>query len=283
MRCVQRHEVAAYFISTFVISWGGILALVGPHDLLHRAAAFESYIWVPPLILGPSLAGLAVTYLAHGRAGLRDYGARLVRWRVGARWYAAALLIAPIYYAVVAMLLSLASPAYLPNLLVTHDRAQLLVQGTIIALSAGVFEELGWTGFAVPALRRGHGPLATGLVVGVLWGLWHVLPEVLGAPAFGLVPYLALQLVAVIVGLTGYRILMVWVFERTASTLIGIAMHAGLTASLLMLQPVVVGRSLLVVGIVLDVVPWLLVAAVALRRAHVVHRAAAAAHGLHAS
>jgi len=261
---VQRHPVSSYFALAFAISWGGILAVVGPRNILASKELFESYVWVPPLVLGPTVAGIVTTWLVAGRAGLRDYRSRVLRWRVGAHWYAAALLVAPVYYTATTLVLSLLSPAYLPNIATTDDRASLLVQGMIIALTAGIFEELGWTGFAVPALRGRFTPTATGVIVGVLWGAWHALPETLGATAFDFVPYLALQLVAVIVGLTGFRILMVWVYERTHSTLIGILMHASLTASLLMLQPVVIGRSLLIVGGVLDVAPWLVVAAVAL-------------------
>jgi membrane protease YdiL (CAAX protease family) len=261
---MQRHPAVTYFALTFLISWGGIVAVVGPSNILASKQVFDSYVWVPPLVLGPCVAGILATWLVGGRSALREYRARLLRWRVDARWYAIALLTAPIYYTATSLLLSLWSPAYLPNIVVADDRATLLVQGTIIALSAGIFEELGWTGFAVPTLRRRYSPTTTGLIVGVLWGLWHVLPETLGARAFEFVPYLALQLVAVIVGLTGYRILMVWVYERTRSTLIGILMHAGLTGSLMLLQPVVIGRSLLLVGIVLDLVPWLAVAVIAI-------------------
>jgi uncharacterized protein len=263
---IEAHPALTYFALTFVISWGGIIAVVGPSNILASKQLFESYVWVPPLVLGPCVAGILTTWLVAGRSGLRDYRARLLRWRVDARWYAVALLVAPLYYVVTSLLLSLWSPAYLPNLVVSDDRATLFVQGLIIALSAGIFEELGWTGFAVPTLRRRYTATTTGLIVGVLWGVWHVLPETLGATAFDLVPYLALQLLAVIVGLTGFRVLMAWVFERTRSTLIGIVMHASLTASLMLLQPVVVGRSLVAVGIVLDLVPWLIVACVALVR-----------------
>jgi membrane protease YdiL (CAAX protease family) len=257
---LRAHPASTYFTLTFAISWGGILAVVGPSNIFASKQVFESYVWVPPLVLGPCIAGILATWLVGGRTGLREYRARLLRWRVDARWYAVALLAAPLYYAVTSLLLALGSPAYLPSIVVTDDPASLLVQGMVVALSAGIFEELGWTGFAVPALRRRYTPTATGLIVGVLWGVWHVLPETLGATAFDLVPYLALQLVAVIVGLTGFRILMVWVYERTHSTLLGIVMHASLTASLLLLQPLVVGRSLLEVGIVLDLVPWLIIA-----------------------
>jgi uncharacterized protein len=264
LAAVRRHPALTYFTLAFAISWGGILAVVGPSNILASKQLFDSYVWVPPLVLGPMIAGIGTTWLVGGRAGLRNYRSRLVRWRVDARWYAVALLTAPVYYTLTALLLSTWSPAYLPNVVVSDDRAALLLQGLIVALSAGIFEELGWTGFAVPALRRRYSPTTTGVIVGVLWGAWHVLPETLGAKAFDFVSYLPLQLVTVIIGLTGFRILMVWVYERTHSTLIGILMHAGLTASLMLLQPVVIGRSLLFVGIVLDLVPWLIIAAVML-------------------
>ena len=45
--------------------------------------------------------------------------------------------------------------------------------GIAVGLGAGIFEEMGWTGFAIPRLRLRYGVLSTGLIVGVLWGAWH--------------------------------------------------------------------------------------------------------------
>ncbi|HEY5949358.1 MAG TPA: CPBP family intramembrane glutamic endopeptidase [Kofleriaceae bacterium] len=263
---MSSHPVLTYFLLTFAISWGGILIAVGPTGIIASKQVFESYVWVPPLVLGPCIAGILTTWLVAGRAGLRDYRSRLLKWRVGARWYAVALLAAPVYYLATALVLSMSSRDFLPGLVIADDKATFMIQGTIVALSAGIFEELGWTGFAIPALMRRHTPLATGVLVGLVWGLWHVLPEILGASAFELMPYLLVQLLLVIVGLTGFRILMVWVYEHTHSTLIGILMHASLTASMMMLQPLVIGKSLVLIGIVLAIVPWLIVAAVLLVR-----------------
>jgi hypothetical protein len=67
-----------------------------------------------------------------------------------------------------------------------------------------------------------------------------------------------------VVGLTGFRILMVWVYDRTRSLLIGILMHFGLTASTLILQPLVTGAPLVTVSLVLAAAPWVIVAAVAM-------------------
>jgi membrane protease YdiL (CAAX protease family) len=93
---------------------------------------------------------------------------------VGARWYAVALLTAPMVYLGVAFGLSLTDPASLPGILTTGDRAGLVLMGLGYGLLGGGFlEELGWTGFAAPRMRQRYGVLGTALVVGVLWGAYH--------------------------------------------------------------------------------------------------------------
>lgn len=260
-RFVERHPALTYFAMTFAISWGGILAIVGPTNILAPPEVFLRMHWVPALLLGPSLSGVLLTAFIGGRRGLRDYRARLVRWRVPAYWYAIALLLAPIYNLVICAALS-----FPPGFLATDEPVSYVISGTIVALSGGFFEELGWTGFATPVLRRRYSPLTTGLIIGVMWGLWHVLPKLVGARAGDSLPVLPLELAAAIVGLTAYRILMVWVYEHTQSLLIGIAMHTGLTGTLMMVQPLVTGVSLTTVGVAQAIIPWLIVASVAVYR-----------------
>jgi uncharacterized protein len=264
---LQRHPVASYFALTFAISWGAIFALIlgGQTGWMATADQFQRLLpyCVPLLVLGPSLSGILMTWLVGGRAGLRAYRARLFKWRVEPRWYAVALLTAPLYVLVVGLVLAPFSPAYLPGIFTTDDLASYLVRGMMVALTAGIVEELGWTGFATPMLRRRHGSFATGLIVGVSWGLWHVLPKIWGSDANGLVPYMPVDLLCALVGLSGYRVLMVWVHDRTESLLIGILMHTGLTAATLILQTHVPGEVLIRLSVVLAAVPWLIVAAVA--------------------
>ena len=72
-------------------------------------------------------------------------------------------------------MLSLSSPEYLPTILTTSDKVSLLLLGIVGTLVGGIFEELGWTGFATSTLlrRMRYGVLTTGLIVGVLWGVAH--------------------------------------------------------------------------------------------------------------
>jgi len=99
----------------------------------------------------------------------------MIRWRVGARWYAAALLTAPVVFTAVHLALSLASPVFRPSISTMSGTAALLLSSIAGALAVGFFEELGWTGFAVPALRPRYSAVATALLIGVPWGAWHLL------------------------------------------------------------------------------------------------------------
>lgn len=263
-RMIRRHPVACYFALAFAISWGGIVAVVGPTNILATKQVFESLAWVPPLLLGPSLSGIAVMAAIDGRPGLRALRARMFRARVGARWYAVALLTAPLYYLAVSLVLSRFSQAFLPALVTVDDPVGAVARAFIVGLSAGFFEELGWTGFAVPKLLSRRSVFATGTIVGALWGAWHIVPKLLGERAMDTLAYAPIDLLSAIVALTGFRILMVWVYERTQSLLLAILMHASLTAGLFVAQPAVTGVPAVTLGVAQAIAVWLLVGAVAL-------------------
>jgi membrane protease YdiL (CAAX protease family) len=215
------------------------------------------------MLAGPSVAGLLVTGLVHGRAGLRELLPRLLRWRVAARWYMIALLTAPLLTAAILFALSLRSPEFLPAIVTADDKASLLLPGIAAGLMVGAFEELGWTGFAIPQLRLRHGILATGLLVGVLWGAWHFLLFWQGDSFSGTLP-LTLLLVRLFAWLPAYRILMVWVYDRTRSLLVAIFMHTSLVATQLILVPLTLaGTAALTWIFTWAAMLWVVVAVVA--------------------
>jgi uncharacterized protein len=271
---IARHSVLAYYILTFSISWGGVLILGAPYGIPAPSGQFEK-VWTIvflPYFLGPTIAGILLTGIVHGGAGLRDLVSRLLRWRVGphsVRWYAVALLTAPLTVTAILLALSLTSPEFLPAILTTADKVSLILTGVAVGLfEGGVMEELGWTGFATPELRRRHSVLTTGLIVGFLWSVWHFLPTFWGSgdAAGALSLTLLLPPCLFYAGvLPAYRVLMVWVHDRTGSLLLVMLMHASLTAStLFILSPAARGVSLMIYYVILTAVMWVVVAAVAL-------------------
>src|ERR687898_3036072 len=171
---IKSHPLLSYFALTFAISWGGMLLVIA----VGGSGGVPMLAWVA----GPPIAGILLTGLLYGRKGFRNLLTRMRRWRVGARWYAVALLTAPLVFTVVLIPLWLISPVFLPGIFASDAKVSFVLMGIVVALIVGIFEELGWTGFAVPTLLKlRYGVLATGLIVGVLWGAWHLLFQVIWA------------------------------------------------------------------------------------------------------
>jgi membrane protease YdiL (CAAX protease family) len=266
---INRHPVLTYYALTFALSWGGVLLVIGgPGGIPATPQQFETLFpfVILALLAGPSVSGILLTGLVYGRVGLRELLSRLLRWRVGARWYAVALLTAPLLMTAIPLALSLLFPEFLPGIVTTDDKASLLLLGIAAGLAAGIFEELGWTGFAIPRLRLRYGVLTTGLIVGFLWGAWHFLVNFWssGSPSGALSLALLLHSVLFSVGiLPAFRVLMVWVYDRTGSLLVAMLMHASLTTSNVIFVPLATGVPLVTWSLVLAAALWTVVAAVA--------------------
>jgi uncharacterized protein len=262
---VRAHPVAAYFALTFAISWGAVLLIIGGPGSIPGSNAQTNplfpFVYLA-MLAGPSVAGVVMTLLVDGQHGLRQFAMRLLRWRAAPRFYLIALVSAPVLVGVALILLSSFSREYRPELLVTDEAIGLVSFGLVIGLRAGFFEELGWTGFAIPRLRQRHSVFMSGLILGVVWGLWHTLVVAWGiGVAAGTVPlaiFLPLDLLSF---LPAYRVLMTWVYDRTESLFLSIVMHASLTASMLILESrQLTGVPLLTYLLVISMAVWLLVA-----------------------
>jgi len=119
----------------------------------------------------------------------------------------------------------------------------------------------------------------TGLIVGTLWGLWHFLQQVSvsgtyagGIPLFA---FLMLSVLAAVASLTAYRVLMVWVYDRTDSLLVTTLMHGMLTASTIFwFTPIATGAAFLADVWLVAAAMWLVVGAVAVAEGWLMRRPA---------
>jgi membrane protease YdiL (CAAX protease family) len=191
---VKRHVLVIFFSLAYALSWS--ISLLEPHSLLG---------------FGPLLAALIVLPFVGGRAGLKDFLSRIVRWRVGLRWYVLVLgLPAALFAAAVGLnvLLGAGAPTWerMPPL------SELPVLFLVIALMIGLGEEPAWRGFALPRLSAGRSALAGSLLLWVLHAIWHL-------PLFGLefdlqngLPWLLMLL--------GGTITYTWTYNRTNGNLL---------------------------------------------------------------
>ena len=220
-----RNALGLYFGLAFGIAWGGV--------------AFVAWLGSRPLtfvtmLLGPAVASLTLTAFLEGKEGLRSLARRLLRWRVGARWYSSAL-VAPSLLALILGWLSRWSPHFAPALATGASTRALVTTAIVAGLGAGVFEELGWTGFATPRLLRRHSWLGAGATLGLVWAVWHVLPDFLGRAVYG--RWWTLHMGEWIVALVGFRCFMTWIYARTESVPLAMLLHATFTGGQVLLWP----------------------------------------------
>jgi membrane protease YdiL (CAAX protease family) len=174
------------------------------------------------LIYGTFLGGALVTGVVDGRSGLKTYFSRIVRWRVGLKWYAVALLLPPVLY-LLAFGLNILSGATLPT------NPQWPAWTTILAaffwpglLAIALAEEPGFRGFALPRFLEGRSALAAALIVGGLHAFWH-LPFYVGMLSEGYIIGIVTTILVIVSG----SVFFTWLFNNTnGSVLIAMLLHA---------------------------------------------------------
>ncbi len=260
---IRRHPISIYFVLVFIITWGGILFVVGPEGFPGEGMQLQRLFPLVflAMIAGPSLAGILLTSVTEGKEGLRGLLSRMSRWRVNIRWYGVALLITPLLLIAILAALTLISPVFVPGIITTSDRNALLVLSVVLGLAAGFFEEVGWTGFAVPKMQLRYGAFVASLILGLIWAMWHLLADFWGGyAAFGMfyVPHFLLWVVA----LPAYRFLMVWVYNNTGSLFVAQLMHASYSGSQYLLGPSASAADNVLWNTVFSVSLWIVVAIV---------------------
>jgi membrane protease YdiL (CAAX protease family) len=165
---MRKHPLIAFFVLAYLLSWW-----------VYPLVTFSPMIGVVGLF-GPALAAMIMAVVTGGRPGLRALLGRTVLWRVGLPWYAVALGVPAVCAAVAAglhVLFGVTSSVPLHGLSVLDFVLFVLVVG----------EELGWRGYGLPKLLEHWSPLVASLILGVLWGFWHLPTFVLpGMPQYGL-------------------------------------------------------------------------------------------------
>jgi uncharacterized protein len=218
---LKRYPLLSFYSLAFAITWSIWLpAAAGTAGLLpfRMPIAIDgaAYFWGPPLAAG------LVLYAAEGWFGVRALLGQLRDWRVGAGWYAFALLWRPAV-AAAALALMVALGAQHPQL---HGPWYLVIPLYLLTALANIVpyvgEEIGWRGYALPRLQARHGPLAAGVLIGLLAGLWH-LPAffIAGHPQYGtpIAPFM--------IWMVALSIVFTWLYNRTGGSLLPVALLHG--------------------------------------------------------
>jgi membrane protease YdiL (CAAX protease family) len=193
---VKHRPVVTYFVLAYALTW--VLAPLLTISLLLGVVG----------LLMPAVAAIVVTAMTEGRPGVKTLLRRLTIWRVGLRWYVVALGLPVLFSLGVAASGSLLGA---PGSIEFSPISPL----TMIVFVLVVGEEIGWRGYALPKLLENHSAVTASVMLGVLWGAWH-LPTffIAGSPQAG-IPFVAFLLFT-----TGASVLFTWLYQHTQGSLL---------------------------------------------------------------
>ncbi len=213
IQTLKRHLLLTYFVLAFVLTWACWIPLATSDAFNDTAPPARLLLLWPLGNIIPSLVGIMLTALFSGKSGLGELFRRLGQVRVPLTWYAVVLLLIPVL-----LFVAIGVNTVLGGATIAYDWSSLISLLVLSLLFTGLGEELGWRGFALPRLQARHKAFAASLLLGVLWGLWH-LPLLI---ADGLVPLTSLGIVNFLIfdlTITAIAVLFTWVYNNTNGSL----------------------------------------------------------------
>lgn len=204
------HPLLWFFGLAFGLGWGVAIVMLAFQDRvedLFGEIGYTNPVFIT-VVYSPAIAALLLVWR---HAGLRSFPRLLRRitwWRLPVVWWIVLLLGIPAgKYLGAAFNGTAGDFPFSP----WHE----VFIAFVPALLIGPVEEIGWRGFALPLLQRRFVPLTAGLVLGALWGLWHL-------PAFLLsgTPQSAWSFGPYVVGVLALSVLLTPMFNASGGSLL---------------------------------------------------------------
>ncbi len=160
-----------FLLIAFGIAWGIIGLYIFLPERMNEM--FGSLSGTHPLfylaVYSPAISALFLILRATGFTGIKKFLSRALIWRTTRNWYLFLLLGIPlIFVAGAALKGTLDEGAFI------FESIPALLIALALATIKGPIEEFGWRGFALPLLQRKLVPIWSALVLGVIWGIWHL-------------------------------------------------------------------------------------------------------------
>lgn len=180
MEFLKRRSLIIGLFLMFLYTWTIDLSNSGVLPFQFPYAVYITLGW------GFIFVSLLMTGLTLGKGAAIGLLKRFLTWRVGWKWYLVAGLLLPALQLASVLLTSGMtgrsvdfSTVMAYKIFGRSSNLLLLILPWLLFEAVANGEEMGWRGYVLPRLQTRYSALVSSLIVGVLWGAWH-LPKFLG-------------------------------------------------------------------------------------------------------
>jgi len=211
-------RLVLFFAITFIFSWMAWGVGAGKNAVLHVIGTF-----------GPTLTALILTLCYEGSTGLQSILSRLLRWRLGCRWYIfvfGSTIIIPV--------LAILIHVWQGGIIVQTNNPNhwyLIIPAFFQILFFSVLgEEIGWRGYALPRMQKYFGPFLASVLLGLVWGVWHLPLFLIEGNFHQQIPFSLFMLQSIALSIllmrlynrTSESLLIVHLFHAASNTFLGV-------------------------------------------------------------
>lgn len=228
---IDKYSLLVFFIATYFISWILWLPLILFGE--SKVIIFGSF--------GPTITAMVLTFLLNGTVGIKALLKKFTIWKVRSFWYLFSFLsTAVIVLITIAIFRVLEDKVFIFN-----DIRQwylIIVAFVYVFFLSVLGEEIGWRGYALPRLQKRYSALTSSVIIGVIWGLWH-LPLFFIKGNF----HQSIPIILFLIQAIALSVIYTWIYNNTKGSLLIVHIfHAAsnVTLGVLPVLPMDVGNDI---------------------------------------
>jgi len=219
----ETRKIIMFFLIAYGFTWVFWISEAMAARGLLGSSILVDFLLSPqnPAAWGPFVSAFLLTFWYQKGSGVIELLKKGVDYKFAKKWWVPIILLCPIIIGGALLIAALAGES-IPELYWIANPGLILVNFFVILFTGGPLqEEFGWRGYALPRLQGRFNALVSSIIVGFMWGLWHLPYFFIGTEltyAYGILP----QIITAIL----LSILFTWLFNNTGgSILVSLVFH----------------------------------------------------------
>lgn len=161
-KIIRKYYLRSFYIITFIFS----ILLFTLHFVFQSAAKYS----ISFTQLSPAIAVVFISLILKDKTSINDIKNHFYINKIVVKWMIPAIAIPGICIVVSSFIMTYYKIDYIS----WKGDMLFYILNFVAILIGSAAEEIGWRGFLLPNLQKKYTPFISSIIVGILWGVWHL-------------------------------------------------------------------------------------------------------------